>query len=155
MSEDTIDLAIITLFASFIFIILLSLLGRRSSKRKKLYEKIKSKGLKGLKDMSWQEFEHYCAYFFELDGYAVTMCGLGGADGGIDLIIKKKGKKYLVQCKHWKSKVGVGVVREMFGVMAAERFDGVYIVSIAGYTRSAEDWARGKPIKLLCQNHII
>lgn len=105
--------------------------------------------------MTWQEFEHYCAYYFELSGFAVKMCGLGGADGGIDLIIRKKGKRYVVQCKHWKARVGVGTVREMFGVMAAERFDGVYIVSINGYTKAARDWARGKPIKLLSHDHLI
>lgn len=155
MLDDTQSTIIVGLFLFFVFVLYVKSRSSEYSKRKKLYNKIKSTGVRGLRQMTWQDFERYCAFYFELGGFSVKMCGLGGADGGIDLIIQKKGKRYLVQCKHWKSRVGVGTVREMFGVMAAEGFHGVYIVSLNGYTKSARDWARGKPIKLLSQEDII
>jgi len=40
-----------------------------------------------------------------------------GADGGIDLRLKKDGERFLVQCKHWRAqRVPVEVVRELYGV---------------------------------------
>ncbi len=107
------------------------------------------KGIKALQAISWQEFEKMCAAYFETQGYSVKMCGLGGADGGIDLILRKRRKKILVQCKHWKSKVGVSIVREMFGVMHAQKFDSVIIIGTAGFTKEARDWAKGQPIRLM------
>ena len=48
-----------------------------------------------------------------------------GSDGGIDLRLKKSGNVFLVQCKHWKTqKVDVRIVREMYGLMTAERASG-------------------------------
>jgi restriction system protein len=52
-----------------------------------------------------------------------------GPDGGIDLVIRKDGNRYLVQCKQWRSqKVGVKVVREMFGLVAAEKAAGGIVI---------------------------
>ena len=46
--------------------------------------------------------------------------GGGGADGVVDLRLTRNGETYLVQCKQWRAfKVGVNVVRELYGVMAA------------------------------------
>ena len=58
---------------------------------------------------------------YRLLGYRVTEIGGGGADGGVDLMLTKGGEKFLVQCKQWKAyKIGVDVVRELYGVMAAK-----------------------------------
>ena len=39
-----------------------------------------------------------------------------GADGGIDLVLRKGSERFLVQCKQWRAyKVGVNVVRELYG----------------------------------------
>jgi restriction system protein len=53
-----------------------------------------------------------------------------GPDGGIDLALRKDGELHLVQCKHWRArKVGVEIVRELYGVMAARGAVGSYVVS--------------------------
>lgn len=119
------------------------------SKHKRRYKKTRSKGLSALKRMSWQDFEHFCAEHFRANGYTVKMMGLGGADGGMDLVLKKRGKRTLVQCKHWKGRVGVTIVREMYGVMCADNFASVYIVALSGFTKEAHNWAKGKPIQLI------
>jgi restriction system protein len=121
----------------------------RHRRGKRLYHKNKGRSTEALKKLDWKDFEHLCAGYFIKKGYSVQMSGLGGADGGMDLVLRRQGKKYLVQCKHWKSRVGVAVVREMFGVMHAEQFSGVFIVGLSGFTRDAWTWSAGKPIKLM------
>ncbi len=56
---------------------------------------------------------------YRRQGYAVEESLAGGADGGIDLILRKNGQTTLVQCKRWKTQsVGAPVIREMFGLLA-------------------------------------
>ncbi|MOA33307.1 Restriction endonuclease [compost metagenome] len=58
--------------------------------------------------------------------------------------------KYLVQCKQWKAiKVGVTVVREFFGVMAAQGAAGGFIVTSGTYTQEAKEFAQGRNIQLV------
>lgn len=123
------------------------LLGKKRGHR--LYKRARGGKVEYLKSLSWRDFEHVCAGYFSKKGYQVELKGLGGADGGMDLVVRRRGKKYLVQCKHWKGRVGVKVVREMYGVMHAENFSGVFVMGLSGFTREAWNWAEGKPIKLL------
>lgn len=117
--------------------------------KKQSYSIIKSKGIEGVRRLTWQQFEKLCGIYFERNGYKVKLCGLGGADGGMDLLLKKGRKRTLVQCKHWKNNVSVTTVREMFGVMCANNYDEVIIVALTGFTREAHEWAEGKPITLM------
>lgn len=98
----------------------------------------------------WRQFELLVGEAFRRQGYAVEETGLGGADGGIDLILRRDGKRTLVQCKQWKrQQVGVSVVREMVGLLAHHQADAVKIVCIGSYTKDAERFARSKPIELI------
>jgi len=58
--------------------------------------------------------------------------------------------KYLVQCKQWKSRsVGVVIVRELYGVMAAEGAVGGFVVASGDFTEEAKRFAEGRSIELL------
>ncbi|MBB6368625.1 restriction system protein [Xanthomonas sacchari] len=106
--------------------------------------------LESLAAGGWRQFERLVGEAFRRQGYAVEETGLGGADGGIDLILRKHGRRTLVQCKQWKrQQVGVSVVREMFGLMAHHQADAVEIVCVGGYTAEAARFALGKPIELI------
>ncbi|WP_426700274.1 restriction endonuclease [Rhodanobacter sp. Col0626] len=131
---------------------LASFLGRRS--RRKLLDK--QTGVDSLRQISWRQFEQLTGEAFRRQGYAVEETGLGGADGGIDLILRKDGKTTLVQCKQWQSwQVGVKVVREMLGVLVHERADAVKIVALGDYTSDARRFAQGKPIELIHGGELI
>ena len=121
----------------------------------KRYYRVSNKGLEKLKSLSWQEFELICAGYFQSKGYAVKMTGGGGADNGMDLLIQKGRKNAIVQCKHWKSRVGVSVVREMFGLMHAYNHEEIFIVSLSGFTKDAFAWSKGKPIRLITGNALV
>jgi restriction system protein len=110
----------------------------------------RQKGMGTLRTISWQKFEELVGEAYRRKGYAVTESGGGGADGGVDLILRKNGERLLVQCKHWKmAKVGVKVVRELYGVVAAEGATGGVVISSGTFTQETIDFARGKPIELV------
>lgn len=103
-----------------------------------------------LNGMSWQEFEMLVGEAFRRGGYAVSETGGGGADGGVDLVLRKDGEKFLVQCKQWKAfKVGVTTIRELYGVMAAEGAAGGFVVTSGNFTQEAKAFAEGRNIDLI------
>ena len=107
-----------------------------------------------LHGMSWSEFEMLVGEGFRLQGYRVVETGGGGADGGVDLVLtrprKNGGEKFLVQCKQWRAfKVGVDVVRELYGVMAARGATGGFVVTSGRFTEDAIKFASGRNVALV------
>ena len=103
-----------------------------------------------LHDMSWREFEHLVGEGFRLQGYQVLETGGGGPDGGVDMVLSRRGEKYLVQCKQWKAfKVGVEIVRELYGVMAARGVAGGFVVTSGSFTAEATAFAAGRNVQLV------
>lgn len=125
---------------------LVSFLGSR--KRKQLLET--QTGLDSLAHMDWREFEMLVGEAFRRRGYFVEETGLGGKDGGIDLIVSKSGRKELVQCKQWRTRrVRASTVREMWGLVDHHAANAVHIVCIGEFTPDAAAFARGKAIELI------
>jgi restriction system protein len=106
--------------------------------------------LESLRATPWKEFEFLVAEAFRRQGYAVEYSLGRGADGGVDLVLKKDGRTSLVQCKQWKVySVGPSVVREMFGLMTAENADEAIVVTTGRFTADAQRFANGKSIRLI------
>ena len=55
-------------------------------------------GIADIRNLSWQQFEMIVGEAFRRRGYSVIENGGGGADGGVDLVLRKDGKKLFVQC---------------------------------------------------------
>lgn len=109
-----------------------------------------SQSASALGDLSWQDFEKLVGEAFRQRGFAVTETGGGGADGGVDLVLSKDGERSLVQCKQWRAyKVGVDVVRELYGVMAAKGAARGYVVTSGTFTDEAKRFAAGRNIHLV------
>lgn len=103
-----------------------------------------------LRSMNWRDFERLVGEAFRLRGYAVTETGGDGPDGGIDLRLTQAGETFLVQCKHWKAyKVSVNVVRELYGVMAAQGVAGGFVVTSGVFTAEARSFVQGCNIELI------
>ncbi len=127
---------------------------RRRHRTKLLNDVAQSPAASALEGMSWREFEMLVGEGFRLQGYQVVETGGGGADGGVDLVLSKPGKngaeKYLVQCKQWRAyKVGVDVVRQLYGVMAARGATGGFVVTSGRFTEAAVSFADGRNLKLV------
>lgn len=120
----------------------------KAKRRAKLLEQQSS--IESIRALSWQEFELLVGEAFKRKGFEVQENGGGGADGGIDLVLYKNGRKTIVQCKRWKgSSVGVSIVRELYGVMTAENASDCIVVSSGAYTAEARLFAENKPIWLI------
>ncbi|HMV19078.1 MAG TPA: restriction endonuclease, partial [Rhodocyclaceae bacterium] len=103
-----------------------------------------------LRSLSWQDFERLVGEVFRLQGYTVSETGGGGADGGIDLELRKGQEVFLVQCKQWRAfKVSVNVVRELYGVMAARGAAGGFVVTSGVFTADARAFAETCNISLI------
>lgn len=100
--------------------------------------------------MTWQEFERLVGEGFRQRGFKVSERGGASPDGGVDLDLTKAGKRYLVQCKQWRSRqVGVSVIRELCGVMATEQAQGGFVVTSGQFTREANEFAQRSRIELI------
>ena len=111
---------------------------------------VQSRAPDALDGMSWHEFELLVGEAFRLQGYEVTEWGGQGPDGGVDLVLRRDQEKFLIQCKQWKAfKVGVAVVRELYGVMAAQGAAGGFVVTSGSFTDEAIKFASGRNVTLV------
>jgi restriction system protein len=123
--------------------------------RRKAKQLDNQKNIETIRQLHWRNFEELVAEAYRRQGYRVTEGGFG-ADGGIDLELMKDDERVLVQCKQWKvQKVGVSVVREMFGVLSASNADKVIIICSGFFTQQAIDFATDKPIILIDDNELL
>lgn len=125
-----------------------SYLGRR--RRRGLVRDVAADGSSAaMCGMDWRDFERLVGEAFRMRGFAVTETG-GVADGGIDLKLRRGSESFLVQCKQWRATaVSVTVVRELYGVMAAEGAAGGFVVTCGLFTRDALSFAQGRNIELI------
>jgi len=105
-----------------------------------------------LSELEWKRFEDVvAAYSMEL-GYEARTTRIG-ADGGVDVQLFQNGQSnpvMIIQCKAWDAyKVGVKPVRELFGVMAADKVANGAFFTTGEFTAEAEEWAREKTIDLV------
>lgn len=117
---------------------------------KQIYRRIsKTPNRHSLDGLRWREFEILMLEWFRKQGFTVQDTDLG-PDGGVDIVLRKDGRTYLVQCKHWQAcKVGVAVVRELRGVMASEGAAGGFVVTSGLFTDEARRFASRNDITLI------
>lgn len=135
----------------FVFVLgaVISAIGR--IRRRRLFEEVATVAAPGktLDGINWQQFEQLVGEAFRRQGFSVEETA-AGPDGGVDLLLRKTGEKFLVQCKQWRAlKVGVAVVRELYGVMAAEGAVGGFVVTSGQFTEEAKAFAAGRNIRLV------
>ncbi len=140
---------------AFIFLAALAVVSAVfAARRRALVDKQTS--LESLKSIHWQEFEWLVGEAFRRQGYSVEEGLSRGPDGGVDVVLRKNGQTTLVQCKHRQnSSVGVPVVRELFGVMTAERAHAAILITTGSFTQDTRAFAAGKPIRLIDGNELL
>lgn len=120
----------------------------QSLSRRKLLDR--QSGMDSLRSLSWREFEQLVGEAYRRQGYDVEETGGSGADGGVDLVLRGHGETVLVQCKQWRERqVGVVKVRELFGVVTAERANRGILVTSGNFTNDAQSFKVGKPLTLV------
>lgn len=111
-----------------------------------------------ISSLEWRRFEQLCVGLFKLKGYGVKDTG-AGADGGTDFYLYKSDVPdrpvAVVQCKSWAKPVGVKTVRELFGVMAAEKVPNAIVMVSGTFTGEAKSFTDAKRLKLLDGQQIL
>lgn len=94
-----------------------------------------------------REFEELVAELFARQGYQVTLTA-ATRDGGVDLYVVDNTDfgsfLYLVECKKYRADrpVGVGVIRDLFGVVQANRASAGIVATTSFFTGDALAWAQ-------------
>ena len=103
-----------------------------------------------LNKMTWKQFELLVHQAFRHRGFVIGETGKTGADGAVDLVLRKAGAYFLVHTRLWKSpQVDVVPVRELYNAMRAKRAAGGFVVTTGNYSREAMAFASGRNIQLI------
>ena len=101
--------------------------------------------------LSWVQFEQVIADAFRRHGYRVRETGgRNQADGGVNVVLQRDGETTIVQAKHWRrNRVGVTLVRELYGVQQAMHAHHALFVVLGGYTEDAKAFAAQTGVTLV------
>jgi restriction system protein len=133
---------------ALIFVVLAVISALLAKKKRALLDD--QKNPETLRALSWKEFEWLVGEAYRRQGYAVEESLGGGADGGIDLTIRRGGGTWLVQCKQWKVQaVGAPVIREIFGLVTHHQANGAIVITSGRFTREAMAFAEDKTLELV------
>jgi restriction system protein len=98
-----------------------------------------------LYQLTSRKFEEVVAELLAQQGYEVTLTPKS-KDGGKDIYAARRDGMgsflYLVECKKWapNHRVGVGVVRQLYGVAQLERASGAMVATTSFFTRGAHEF---------------
>ncbi len=98
-------------------------------------------------EMTGLEYEYYVAEYLSRHGYHGVRVTKASGDFGVDVIASKRGHKYAVQCKYYKSTLGLSPIQEAVAGMKVYHCDRAMVVTNSTFTSSA--------IKLARQNNVI
>lgn len=98
-----------------------------------------------LYNLSDSEFERVMSEIYQMLGYDVTRTP-ATKDGGKDIILCSKSALgefiYYVECKKYSSKrtVGVGIIRNLYGVTCADKVNGGIVTTTSHFSRDAVEF---------------
>lgn len=111
----------------------------------------KSWSLELLHEIEWKLFEDLSAAYYQEKGIRAELTKLG-ADGGVDIKLFQDDSgrpTSIVQCKAWRSQVGVKPIREFLGVMTHEKISKGFYMTSSSYTQEAKEIAQANKITLI------
>ena len=149
-SHELISIAIVSIL--FLYLLINFALWIKSIKNRSLL--VRNRTLKKLKKLSWDDFERLCMELFEKKGWKVQGNEKKGADGGVDLWMRRRRLRNrtsaIVQCKRYDDAlVTIKVIREMYGLMYEYEVDEAYIVTTSRFTKECYKFIEDKKIHLI------
>ncbi|MEZ9525859.1 DEAD/DEAH box helicase family protein [Enterovibrio norvegicus] len=109
---------------------------------------------------SWQAFERLVCRYLAHKGFSGVRLVGQTRDKGADVIAHKGGKRWLIQVKHWKAKIGVEVVDTTLESLRYYRADVPVIVALNGFQDKALRQqqvllAQGVPLQLWSASKLV
>ena len=105
--------------------------------------------------MDGEEFEKFCAYLIQQNGYEDVRITKGSGDHGIDVFAKKDGLLYAIQCKRYSNSVGNKAIQEIFSGKAIYHADKAVVMTNSFFTKQAIEDAKKLEVYLWDRNKII
>lgn len=99
-------------------------------------------------EKSGYDYEDECAEWLSLNGFEKVEITKKSGDQGIDIIAYNDGKKYGIQCKHYKGKVSNKAVQEAHTGAAYYNCDVAVVMTTGHFTQSAINLAHSINVKL-------
>ncbi len=135
-------------FIALVLLIPAPLSALRAWKERRLLDR--QGNLESIRALHWKDFERLLGEYYRRRRFRVEENRQGGADGGVDLRLRDKDGLHVVQCKQWRARqVGVGIVRELLGVMVDQGAHRRSIVTSGTFSKEARQFAEGKPMELV------
>ncbi|MDD5460447.1 MAG: restriction endonuclease [Methylococcales bacterium] len=103
-----------------------------------------------LKSLEWKRYEEVCMEYLRIKNCNANVT-CTGADGGVDLRICDKNGRLLAigQCKAWNKPIGVNLIRELYGIMAAEQVRHGIFLTTSIYSPDAIEFAKHRKLILI------
>lgn len=102
-----------------------------------------------VRELNWRQFVHLVAEAYRAHGYEATVTG-DRSDNGIDLVLRKAGRTFLVQCKQWRSySVDREAVRSLYGRVTAQQASGGLLLLTGSVQPDAQAFAAWAGIELV------
>lgn len=101
-----------------------------------------------------EEYEIMCCQRLRQYGFTHIETTPRSGDHGIDILARRAGKKYAIQCKYYSSPVGNHAVQEAFSGCAYYRYDIPVVLTNNTFTKNAIDEAKNIGVQLWSQNKI-
>jgi len=130
---------------------------QRNTKREAFEESLLS-GHSGTKitdldELGGIEFENFLLHLFEKMGYQCEITK-GSGDQGADLLIKRMGKKTVVQAKRYNGKVSNSAIQESTAAVKYYNADNAMVVTTNYFTKDAASLADSNNVKLIDRNKL-
>ena len=113
-----------------------------------------TQSLEKLRAISPRNFEKLVCDSFASRGWATHLCD-SGADGGVDIELRKNGRFAVVQCKRYKGVVGVRILRELLGALTRTGADEAFIVTTGRCSSECRRFATDSPITIIDEERIL
>ena len=104
-----------------------------------------------LDSLEWKRFELLVSLYCTQTGARTEDCSFG-PDGGVDIQLFRPGEERpysYVQCKAWERDVDIKPIRELFGVMSADKVPEGAFVTTGDYTDAARAFAEANHIEAI------
>lgn len=113
-------------------------------RKKRFLKKLAKSGIKEIDQMDGIQFEYYLEALFKEIGYRPEVTK-GSHDFGADLIMKKNGKKIVIQAKRYgyKNNVSLDAVQQIHTAKTYYKADEAWVVTNSMFTKSAKKLASG------------
>ena len=99
-------------------------------------------------EMDGGQFERYCADLLWANGWEIVSITAASGDYGADILAKKDGVLYAIQCKRYEKPVGVAAVQEVTAAMAHYKCRRAAVMTNSTFTRQAKALAQENAVAL-------